>query len=235
MATSFEAAFTTAAPASRAPWTGRRVRALRVPDGSMTDEGLREGDYLLIDPGAAATTGSIVLAQVDGALTVKRLSREADGRLRLRPANPEMLPLLVTPGHTRVLGIVVGILRRSGFAASRVRTPGGPRPGPATASPTLELSLHTLWQAMRAAEVETVRRRGRRRERLREIARGLRTLRDCYLVTEVPRLRAALLREAGGLIHQLRRFGIEPSASVAPESESLRSVRGPDRVLAFPS
>ncbi|HJQ83451.1 MAG TPA: hypothetical protein VKA21_05205, partial [Candidatus Binatia bacterium] len=79
---------------------------------------------------------------------------------------------------------------------------------------TLDLTLrvieHHLSDAEALASTEPVARRA---ERLRELARGLRSLRDCYLATRVPRLRAALLREAGDLIRRLRRFDAERPAS----------------------
>src|SRR5262249_37220441 len=59
------------------------------------------------------------------------------------------------------------------------------------------------------AEALAAARRGRVRARLHELAQSLRSLRDCYLDTKVPRLREALLREAGDIIRRLRRFDAE--------------------------
>jgi hypothetical protein len=42
-------------------------------------------------------------------------------------------------------------------------------------------------------------------KRTREIARDLRSLRDCYVGTTVPRLREALVREAHSCVDRLRR------------------------------
>src|SRR5207249_3240495 len=61
------------------------------------------------------------------------------------------------------------------------------------------------------AEALAAARTGHSGARLRELARNLRALRDCYLETTTPRLRAALLREAGQLIRRLGRFGAERS------------------------
>ena len=63
----------------------------------------------------------------------------------------------------------------------------------------------------REAEALAGARTGRSGARLRELARNLRALRGCYLETRAPRLRAALLREAGELMRRLRRFGAERS------------------------
>src|ERR1043166_6786628 len=74
-------------------WNGRKVFALRVRGTSMTDEGIRDGDYLIVEPRETADSGQMVVAEVDGGVTVKRLVREKGGRIRLQPANPEMLAL----------------------------------------------------------------------------------------------------------------------------------------------
>ncbi|HJQ83335.1 MAG TPA: S24 family peptidase, partial [Candidatus Binatia bacterium] len=79
----------------RGLWNGRNVFALRVRGTSMVEEGIRDGDYLIVEPRELAKSGQTVVAEVDGAVTVKRLFRERDGRLRLQPANPDMLALVV--------------------------------------------------------------------------------------------------------------------------------------------
>jgi SOS regulatory protein LexA len=188
-------------------WNGRRIFALRVRGASMVDEGIRDGDYLIVEPRETADSGQTVIAEVDGGVTVKRLFREKDGRLRLQPANPEMLPLVVGADRVRIVGAVVGVLRRHGFrppAASR------PRPKPvASDARTLDLTLRVIEQSVSEAEALAATRSGLGGARLRELARGLRSLRDCYLGTTTPRLREALLREAGEIVRRLRRFGAE--------------------------
>ena len=191
-------------------WGGRTVFALRARGSSMIDEGIRDGDYLIVEPRATAEVGQTVVAEVDGGVTVKRLAREKDGRLRLQPANPDMLPLVVAPERVRIVGVVVGVFRRQGF---RAPAPAGPRPAPAPGGDgrTLDLTLRVIEQRVAEAEALAGARTGRSGARLRELARNLRTLRGCYLETRAPRLRAALLREAGELMRRLRRFGAERS------------------------
>jgi hypothetical protein len=188
-------------------WNGRRVFALRVRGASMADEGIRDGDYLIVESRETAEAGQTVVAEVDGGVTVKRLFKEADGRLRLQPANAEMLPLVVPAERVRIVGAVVGVLRRHGFRAAPA-----PRRRP-TSSPadsrTLDLTLRVIEQNVSEAEALAAARPGRPGARLRELARGLRSLRDCYLRTTTPRLREALLREAGDIVRRLRRFGAE--------------------------
>ncbi|TMB19526.1 MAG: hypothetical protein E6J59_11715 [Deltaproteobacteria bacterium] len=190
-------------------WGGRKVFVLRARGSSMIDEGIRDGDYLIIAPRKTAEVGQTVIAEAEGGVTVKRLGGERDERLRLEPANVEMLPLVVAAERVRIVGVVVGVLRRRGF-----RTPAPIRPRAAAGGGdgrTLDLALRVIEQRVGEAEALGAARAGRPGARLRELARNLRALRDCYLETTAPRLRAALLREAGEIIRRLRRFGAERS------------------------
>jgi hypothetical protein len=197
-----------------AVWGGRRVVALRVCDESMSEEGIHGGDYLLVEPRARVEAGRTVLAEVEGALTVKRLQRTTDGRVRLQPASPQLLPLVLPVGRVRVVGAVVGVLRRQGFGRARRRA-STPRPSPAEAA-TIEPRLVAMGQALRAAEARAAESAGDHHDRrLRELARNLRALRDCYLETSTPRLREALLREAAEVVRRLGRFGVEPALTSA--------------------
>jgi len=186
-------------------WNGRKVFALRVRGTSMIDEGIRDGDYLIVEPRDGFDDGQTVVVEVDGGVTVKRLFREKGGRLRLQPANAEMLALVVPADHARIVGIVVGVFRRRGFRAPRshVATPS------AGDGRTLDLTLRVIDQSLGEADTLAAARRGRSAQRLRELGRALRALRECYLTTRVPRLREALLREAGDIIRRLRRFDTE--------------------------
>ncbi len=119
-------------------WGGKEVFALRVRGTSMIDEGIHNGDYLIVEPRAAADNGQTVVAEIDGAVTVKKFYREPDGAIRLQPANPDMLPLIVRGKQVRIIGVVTGILRKFGFgeraATGRPDTPAAPRPRPVRAS-----------------------------------------------------------------------------------------------------
>ncbi len=85
--------------------------ALRVRGDSMTDDGIEDGDLILIAPQASARDGEIVVALIDGeAATLKRLYREAH-HLRLQPANPAMAPLRLAPEAVELIGVVTAVLR----------------------------------------------------------------------------------------------------------------------------
>jgi len=55
---------------------------VRVTGNSMTDAGVRNGDILIVDRSLSPTSGRVVIAVLDGELTVKRLRRE-NGTVRL--------------------------------------------------------------------------------------------------------------------------------------------------------
>jgi repressor LexA len=96
------------------------VYALRVSGDSMTEAGIRDGDYVLIQPRETAEDGDIVVAVVDGEATVKRFRRTAGG-VRLEAENPAFPPLLLPapPAEAaasstalRIAGKVVGLFRK---------------------------------------------------------------------------------------------------------------------------
>ncbi len=83
---------------------------LRVRGESMIDDGIHDGDYVVVRRQETADNGEIVAALVDGGeATVKRLHREHD-RIRLQPANASMAPIYAD--DVVVLGRVVGVFRR---------------------------------------------------------------------------------------------------------------------------
>ncbi|MHC4081012.1 MAG: transcriptional repressor LexA [Planctomycetota bacterium] len=88
------------------------VFALQVEGDSMRDEGILDGDYVLIERRETARNGERVVALLpNGETTLKTFFKEAD-HIRLQPANPEFDPITV-PDCT-VQGVVVGVLRRYG-------------------------------------------------------------------------------------------------------------------------
>ncbi len=83
--------------------------ALRVEGNSMIDEGIFDGDTVVIREQPTAENGETVVAIIDeNQATLKKLYREKD-RFRLQPANQELLPLYKK--EVEVKGIVVQIIR----------------------------------------------------------------------------------------------------------------------------
>lgn len=83
---------------------------LQVKGESMIEDGIMDGDYVVIERVADAMNGEIVVALVDDNLaTLKRFYRE-DGRVVLKPANARMEPIY--PNSCRIQGKVVGLVRK---------------------------------------------------------------------------------------------------------------------------
>jgi len=84
--------------------------ALRVQGESMKDEGILEGDYILVERSDSASNGDRVVALLpNGETTLKTFYRESD-RIRLQPANPEFQPIYVK--DCKIQGIVRSVLRK---------------------------------------------------------------------------------------------------------------------------
>jgi repressor LexA len=89
-----------------APFPGDFV--LRVRGDSMVEDGILDGDMVVVRRQETARDGEIVVARIEDEATVKRLYRDG-GRIRLQPANPAYEPIVVDEAH--VLGKVVGVMR----------------------------------------------------------------------------------------------------------------------------
>jgi repressor LexA len=88
----------------------RQVYALRVSGQSMIDDGIRDGDIVLVEGRSEARNGEMVVAVLpDEEVTLKRFYREPKG-FRLQPANPDMQPIFVS--DLTVRGVVIGVVRR---------------------------------------------------------------------------------------------------------------------------
>jgi repressor LexA len=87
------------------------VFALGVRGDSMMDAHILDGDTVLVREQATALNGDIVVALVDGEATVKRFFLEGD-RIRLQPENRTMEPLYLDSGELRIVGKVIGIMRK---------------------------------------------------------------------------------------------------------------------------
>ena len=86
--------------------------ALRVRGESMVDEGIHDGDIVIVRRTETAADSEMVVALVGGEVTLKRLFRERGGMVRLQPSNATLPPLLVPADQVQVQGVVVGLVRR---------------------------------------------------------------------------------------------------------------------------
>lgn len=86
---------------------------LRVSGDSMVEEHIADGDYVIVERRDTARDGERVVALIDGEhATLKTLYHEADGRIRLQPANDRMEPLVYDARRVRVQGVAIGVLRK---------------------------------------------------------------------------------------------------------------------------
>jgi repressor LexA len=86
---------------------------LRVIGDSMVEEGIHDGDLVVVRRRERAERGEMVVALVGEEATLKRYYPEGD-RVRLQPSAPGMAPIIVAAGEVRVQGVVVGLMRRYG-------------------------------------------------------------------------------------------------------------------------
>lgn len=95
---------------------GRDHYALRVSGQSMIDEGIRDGDLIIVERRSVAEDGETVVAILpDEQATLKKLYRERDAtsgrtRFRLQPANEALQPIYTD--RLEIRGVVVGVVRK---------------------------------------------------------------------------------------------------------------------------
>lgn len=89
--------------------SGSEAFVLKVRGDSMIEDGILDGDMLVVRRQQTATDGDIVVARLGDEATVKRFYREGD-RIRLQPANQAMEPILVR--DVVIEGKAVAVLRR---------------------------------------------------------------------------------------------------------------------------
>jgi repressor LexA len=119
-----------------------RTYALRVQGQSMIDDGILDGDVILVQRQSTAQNSEIVVAMIGEEATVKRFyshrgtknipqeaieavferlgnngddeneDRAIDKLIELRPANSSMSPMWFDPSEIQIRGVVVGLIRR---------------------------------------------------------------------------------------------------------------------------
>jgi SOS-response transcriptional repressor LexA len=94
-------------------YAGTDCYALKVKGDSMIEDGIYDGDYVIVKPNPSPRNGEIVVALLeDGCATLKRFFKESD-RFRLQPANSEMQPIMVDAANDlQVQGTVVALFRK---------------------------------------------------------------------------------------------------------------------------
>jgi DNA polymerase V len=83
----------------------------RVKGYSMKDEGIQDGDLLIIDKSLEPADGKIAVCYIDGEFTIKKIKLENSGCL-LMPANENYKPIRVTEDNDFLIwGIVTHVIK----------------------------------------------------------------------------------------------------------------------------
>jgi DNA polymerase V len=86
---------------------------VRAAGDSMVGAGIHSGDVLVVDRSVEARDGRIVIAVLDGELTVKRLRRTKSGGVSLHPENGAYQPIDVRDGTAlEIWGVVTAVIHR---------------------------------------------------------------------------------------------------------------------------
>ena len=96
-----------------APYASDGCYALKVKGESMIEDGIYDGDFVIVKPNPSPRNGEIVVALLeDGNATLKRFFKERTG-FRLQPANSEMQPIFVNSREDlNIQGTVVALFRK---------------------------------------------------------------------------------------------------------------------------
>jgi repressor LexA len=84
---------------------------LQVKGDSMKEDGILDGDFIIVRKQPIAQNGETVVALINNEATVKKYYREKT-HVELRPAHSGMDPIIIKEGNLQIRGRVVGILRK---------------------------------------------------------------------------------------------------------------------------
>jgi DNA polymerase V len=85
---------------------------VKVEGDSMINAGIHDGDILVVDRALEADNNKVVVANLDGELTVKRLSIK-DTSVLLMPDNPKYEPIEIRPlSDFRIMGVVTFVIHK---------------------------------------------------------------------------------------------------------------------------
>lgn len=95
----------------RALFSVRPDYLLKVKGDSMRDDGIFDGDLVAVKRTSEARNGQVVVARIDGEITIKRFEQTRT-RIRLLPRNPDYPPIEVPAGSDFAIeGLYCGLVR----------------------------------------------------------------------------------------------------------------------------
>ena len=83
---------------------------LQVRGDSMKEDGILDGDFIVVRKQPTAENGQTVVALINNEATVKKYYKQ-ENYVELRPAHTDMQPILIREGDLRIEGRVVGVMR----------------------------------------------------------------------------------------------------------------------------
>lgn len=94
-----------------------KTYALKVSGDSMIEDGIHDGDVILVQKQGSATNGEVVVASIENESTVKRyfMRPHPDSRekmVELRPANASLNSMWFLPDRVDIQGVLVGLIRK---------------------------------------------------------------------------------------------------------------------------
>ncbi|MCL5021862.1 MAG: transcriptional repressor LexA [Nitrospirae bacterium] len=95
----------------RALFQAEDAFALKITGDSMIDAGIWEGDYVIVKPQETIGSGEIGVVFLGDEATVKRIYVKK-GEITLKPENREMEPATYRAGEVRIIGRVIGVVRK---------------------------------------------------------------------------------------------------------------------------
>jgi repressor LexA len=88
-----------------------KLFALQVKGDSMIDAGILDGDRVIVKQQGTAENGEIVCAMIDGEATLKRFYKKGNV-ITLKAENEDYAPITLSAGEFRIVGRVVGLMRK---------------------------------------------------------------------------------------------------------------------------
>jgi hypothetical protein len=200
-------------------WQSRHLFALRASSDRFAELGIKNGDYLIIEPGGFEREGQVVLSRSSKGTSLRRIPR---------PMGPDNDPSLWLPlrernggaGRERTVGRLLGVARRTDSGRlrplgrrehSRSTQPAGPRLAESRSEPegqmldsVAERARKLLaWQEWIDVHAGDLAENSTTVEGWRRLENGLHTLIECLEVAHSPRLIQALFREAGAALRAI--------------------------------
>lgn len=85
--------------------------SLRIKGESMIDAGILDGDYVIVKPQTSIESGEIAVALIGDEATVKRIYIKKT-QIILKPENKDMKPVAYNPDSVKIIGKVIGVVRK---------------------------------------------------------------------------------------------------------------------------